>query len=535
MEKGKVFVFGMDGATFDIIKPAVKKGKLPNIASLMERGSYGCLESTVPPITPMAWSSFATGVNAGKHGIFDFSRYEKGQVRLNTAKDRKAPAIWSFLTKKSRPCVVVNVPFTYPPEQISGIMIPGFDTPKVEKEVFFPESLYDELTDEFGEYLLDWTFPIGMSFAPHTYIKKIEQVVQHRGDTGLYLMKNKPWDFFMTVFTSTDHVQHVFWNYPGGRKYIEKVYEAVDLQLGRFLEALDSETSVFIMSDHGAGEIKRILYLDNWLAQEGYLKRPGLGIKGSVIKNIKTNLKRILPVKMRKTLRSNFSGMKNRMEGVLHESTVDWSETKAFSTGMYGNINVNLKGREPWGTVEPDDYEKIIKEISRKLMNIIDPETGKKIVHKIYKKEELYSGPLTKNAPDIIIHWKDYACFTKKGIDRGKEIFGDILMIDSSEYPHTGTHRLEGVFIGAGPQIKHEQDISAHITDIAPTILGMMGEELPENMDGRFLQQIFKSVVTPLKSQTEEGETEAYLKDELSLTKDEEASVKDRLKSLGYI
>ncbi len=152
MKKGRVFVFGIDGATFDIILPAISRGKLPHFRMLMEEGSWGILQSTVHPVTPMAWSSFTTRTNAGKHGIFDFFRVDGKQVRLNTAVDRKMPAIWTYLSQSGRDSIVLNVPFTYPPEKIKGVMIPGFDTPRVERKIFHPEVIYDELIEQFGDY-----------------------------------------------------------------------------------------------------------------------------------------------------------------------------------------------------------------------------------------------------------------------------------------------------------------------------------------------------------------------------------------------
>lgn len=538
MENSKIFVFGIDGGTWDIILPAIKSGKLPNLQYLIERGASGPLHSTIHPITPMAWSSFATGMNAGKHGIFDFSHSQGEELILNTAHDRKAPAIWTHLTHANKASIVLNVPFTYPPERIKGIMIPGFDAPMIDRGIFHPESIYDELTTKFGDYHLDWTFPIGKKFDPEKYLQEVEQVIAHRGDTGLHLLKNHPWEFFMIVFTSTDHVQHVFWKYPGGREIIERVYQEVDYQLGRFLDVLSDDATIFIMSDHGAGGIDLIVNLDNWLAEEGYFHRPRFSLKHSSLQSIKSNIRKILPIDLRKKLRHRFSGIRNRMEGTLQNADVDWSKTKAYSYGMYGNICINLKGRETSGIVPPEDYERLLSEISEKILRLEDPNTGKCMVERICRKEELYTGPYIDDAPDLIIQWRDYAYFTKKGIDQGVDVFSENLMIDASEYPHTGTHRLEGIYVAKGPNINKAQKTSARIIDLAPTILQLLGVTCPENLDGRVLNELFEefnSKRIPSGIKNEEVESSLDLKEEIELTDEVEQSIKERLRSLGYI
>lgn len=538
MRSGKVLVFGIDGATFDVILPAITRRKLPHIRALIEGGSRGCLQSTIHPVTPMAWSSFATGANAGKHGIFDFSRRLGNKIRLNTALDRKMPAIWTYLSQSGKSSIVLNVPFTYPTEQIRGIMIPGFDAPRVERKIFHPSPIYDELTRQFGDYRLDWTFPIGKKFDLEAYLSHLRQTISHRTDTSLYLLRQYPWDFFMVVFSSTDHVQHIFWQHPNGREIIEETYEMIDNCLGRFLASLTEDVTVIVMSDHGAGPIHRIVYLDNWLAKEGYLERRPFNLQSAILRRSKHYIRKTLPTRLRKLVRSKLSHLASRLEGTEQAASIDWNQTRAYCYGMYGNIYVNVIGRNPWGIVEVRDYDALCEEIATRLNRLVDPKTGEGVVERVYRKEELYSGPYTDDAPDLIVQWRDYAYFTKRGIDRGDGVFGDDLKVDASEYPHTGTHRLEGVFIAKGPYIRPHCEVRAGIMDLAPTIMYTLGEAIPPNMDGRVLQEIFEEgVPEPLnmRSEISKGKVAITREGTTPLSEEEETSIGERLRSLGYL
>lgn len=536
MNKKRVVVFGIDGATFEIIEPAIKEGLLPNLARLMKEGAKGRLESTRNPVTPMAWTSFATGTNAGKHGIFDFSRKSPDGIFLNSANNRHTPAIWSYLTNSQRPSVVVNVPFTYPAEQIQGVLIPGFDAPSVKPEIFHPESVYHEMVEKFGDYHLDWTFPIGEKLDIPGYVKRAHAAIEHRGETSLHLLKEHPWDFFMIVFSTPDHIQHVFWKYPNGHEIIRNIYQACDDYLGKYLECLSEDDTVMIMSDHGFGPINRVVYLDNWLEQEGFLARRNPTMKQKLIRNGKRLIKKTFSKNVRKWLRRSMGEMKGKLEGQEFDSRFDWARTQAFSFGYYGNIFINLKSRFGHGSVDDADYDRVCEEVSDRLLKLRDPVTNELAVEKVYRKDEIYDGDQTENAPDLVVGWKDYQYYTHSGIDQGNEIFADELKIEASEFPHSGTHRMDGVFIAKGPGIRSDVEIEgARIIDLAPTIMHAMGEQIPELMDGIVLDEIFESPTAPVKTTADAPQQSSEIKAPVQMSEDEEAAVRERLRSLGYI
>lgn len=233
-----------------------------------------------------------------------------------------------------------------------------------------------------------------------------------------------------------------------------------------------------------------------------------------------------------------FSALPNRLEGMEYASSINWNQTRAYSYGLYGSIYINLVGRSPWGIVEPRDYNALCEQITAGLHELVDPKTGERIVERIYRKEDLYSGPCTNQAPDLVVQWRDYAYFTKRNIDRGDGVFGKNLRVDASEYPHTGTHRLDGVFIVKGPHIRPRYEVQANIIDLAPTILHVLGEAIPTDMDGRVLHEIFEEgffQTLTMRDGLSEKKISIDTKGAIPLTEEEETSVRKRLKSLGYL
>jgi len=209
-EKRKVVVIGLDGATLDVIEPLVKRGKLPNLKRIMESGVSGKLQSTIHPITPQAWSSFLTGKNAGKHGIFDFTARKDGayDVHFVNASMRRADTIFSILSGAGRKVGAICIPFTFPPEPVNGFMLSGLDSPAEDSRAVYPEELYEEIKKEFGQYYIHLASPVGRKVDEKSFWRDIQKEDENRAAISAYLMKKYPCDLFITVFNNTDRVQH---------------------------------------------------------------------------------------------------------------------------------------------------------------------------------------------------------------------------------------------------------------------------------------------------------------------------------------
>lgn len=548
----KVVILGLDGATLDLIRPWAGEGKLPNLAKFMEEGSWGSLQSTIHPSTPQAWSTFITGKNAGKHAIYDFTQREPDsyRFRLMNGGHRRAASLWRLLSDSGRRVGVVNVPFTFPPETVNGFMISGFDAPGVGRHFARPESIFAEIVAAVGRYEFKGTFPVGRKKGWYRR-ERLAEVIENRAEVARFLLRRHPVDFFMMLFNELDHVQHLFWksmeqseNGEGaGGGLIEFAYRKIDEMIGRLLDDLGQDLNVIIISDHGAGPLRKVVYLNEWLAQQGYLSyhkadSSPKGAKKAVLAQTRYILKR-LPGSYRDWLKKTFPGFKDSVDSYLNFGSIDWADTSVYSHGTYGSISVNLKGREPAGQVDADDYENIRDAVSRKLLELTGP-SGESAVRRVHKKEELFSGPFFDQAPDLLIEWRDYEYYTHGGLKSANgSVFGDELYVDSSEFEHTGTHRLEGTLLARGPAIAPNNRIErARLVDVTPTVLHLMGCDIPGDMDGELLKDLLKPKYlesNPPRYTEGSGDSDGVAGDGGSYGPEEEAAMRKRLQGLGYV
>jgi len=510
MKNRRVMVIGLDGATFNLIKPWVKEGKLPTFKKLMQKGVYGNLKSTIPWATIPAWPSFATGCNPGKHGFYDFFKEKKDSydltVELQPSKAVKQPTLWEILSWHKKKVAVINVPATYPPTKINGYMVTGMFTPSGAKFTYPPE-FEEEIRKKIGRYNV--FFSSLSSKNPESLLEDLMDTLDQRVRLVKYLWDEKSPDFLMMVDNGTDRAEHELWKFidpmnplynpRNVEKYgnpLLKYYQYVDQKLQEILNLLDEETILIVMSDHGQSSLRKFVNLNLFLIEEGFMV-----IKSKIFSKLKfflfnhgltpSNLYRFLKkIGIERLATDRVSPAKRLLilnRFFFSTSDIEWSKTKAFASGVTGAITLNVKGRQPMGIVNPGtEYENIREEIINKLSELKDPETGDYVVRKVYKREEIYEGPYLNQAPDIIATPNDYYEFF------GMHGFSFNKVIDYT-FANSGEHTLNGIFIAVGEGIKRGVEIEgANIIDLAPTILHIMNLPIPIHMDGKVLKEIFE-------------------------------------------
>lgn len=553
----KVLVIGLDGATFDLIRPWAAEGRLPTLAHIMAQGASGELRSTTPPMTAPAWTSFATGVNPGQHRLYDWIAREPDSYLFTptTALDSKSPTIFRLLGDRGRRVCTLNVPMTYPPTPVNGLMVSGMPAPSLKTTVTYPETLLADIMENVGDYIL-YPDP-GQAYSDSgidQFLKRLYRCTELRMETLCYLQGLESWDFTMMVLNGTDTISHALWKFMDRAhplhdperyaKYghaIRDYYHAVDGHLSAILAGLEEDTTLIIMSDHGFGPFHKFIHVNNWLIREGLMAiRQGVGSRakkrlfqaGFSPMNVYNTLMRFgFGALKREVVRGQGQGLLKAL--FLSFSDVDWERTKCYSLGNVGQIYVNVAGREPLGCVQPGaEYEAVREDVIARLQQLRDPATGEPVVEAIFRREELYSGPQLAKAPDIVFipTRLEYFGF-------GEYEFGSHQIIEAMQRGISGTHRMNGIFLAYGRNIAPGIEVDgAQITDLAPTILHLMGEPVPAHMDGRVLTEVLPADFPPVETvRLEEWQSDASEDGDAFLSDEERQILTERLRDLGYV
>ena len=547
-QQNKLIVIGLDGGCPELIEKWLSEGKLPNLKKLAEDGCRGVLKSTILPVTPVAWTSFSTGKNPGKHGVFDFMERKEGSYDLQPVLvGQSCDSLWEILTQAEKRVIVINVPMTYPPAKVKGIMISGLPALDVRKDFAYPSDILDEIEREVGEYRIH--YKVEFTGENHEdFLRDVHFLIERRSQVARYLAENYSWDLLMVHFQATDWVQHFFWKYADpnhpdhnpfpsiARHAIRDVYMHIDKELGKIVRAWHENVNVIVISDHGFGPLYKVVYLNNYLDKMGLLhfkKGPRyllhkLGMTSANFYKllVKLGLGNAVP---------RFRHNKQRIINLfISFNDINWNRTKAYSFGHNGQIYINVRGREPKGCVKQGaEYEELRERIIRNLKALFDPDTGAPLFDSIHCKEELYSGVYLEKAPDIIALLTRY---NQEANYYSNELLG--------EAPNnlSGYHRLDGFYLLSGPMfVASAHTGKANIIDMAPTILSLFGATLPADMDGQILEEFiseewkiqsgFHPSVDTVKGRIEEKRK----REKPRFTEEEEELIKKRLRKLGYI
>jgi predicted AlkP superfamily phosphohydrolase/phosphomutase len=578
----RLIIFGVDGGTLEIVRPLAAKGLLPNFARVMERGVADELDSTFPPMTFPAFTTFMTGKNPGGHGVFDFFERVPGRygVRFVNANSRRSRTLWRMLSQAGRRVAVIGFPVTYPPEPINGLMISGFDAPgigaKADRTCFYPTGFYDELRREVGEYVITPTVDmLRAEDHPGEGVAAILETIERKVRTALYAQARERWDCFAFMLIESDFAGHRYWKYydPGSPQFradapaqlrdgLPKIYGAIDQALGRVMAA-DPEAGVLIFSDHGfGGASSKTVFLNRYLEQQGLLKFAadphGSGSLGArarlggrlAVSRLKDIGLHYLPETLRTPLLRSMK-IGNQIESRIRFGGIDWRGTIAYSdeSPYFPALWINLAGRESAGIVAAGRYEESCARVAEALRNWRDPETGQPLVRRVYRREEIYRGEQVGRAPDLLIDWN---------LDGGYSYLSGRSLEDHSGRslrrlaPHEfnshematrgGSHRPNGMLMAVGGPFASRGAVQgASLSDLAPTILFYQGLGIPQEMEGRVLSELFNpeflGAHAPERVHGADAQPAAAAVEAPAdnYTDEERAIIERRLRDLGYL
>lgn len=534
----KLLIAGLDGATWDVLQPLLDVGQLPTLANLINKGGQYTLQSTWPPISSAAWVTMMSGMNPGRHGVYDFrnlnlSHYSAHDERLANANSYTVLTLFDYLSHHGLTCIAYQVPMTYPPRPGQGYLISGYPTPDHRKAYTYPP----ELADLLGELFTHSPDQIGAS-SPAGQSQIYQRYMKTMTDNLIRLSDEIEWDVLMFVNGATDGAQHRFFKFvqpgfPGvsdedRTRYghlLDEIMVAADAELGRLLAHLPDDVQVIVMSDHGGiPRPTKAFNLNAWLVEQGWLaKKAGVASSGrkqgqQFIEWAKQRLpigdwvKKRLPGRVKERITHLRSGT----------GSIDWLRTQAYRVKLshpVEGVHLNVVGRQPEGIISQADYSALRDEIMARLAE--RPE-----IVEVHPREAIFAGEHVHNAPDILLK-------LRPDFDGGADLDGVVTEIPAGWLKAiSGYHDFNGILVPAGTAFQPANlPQTPTLADLTPTILHLLDLPIPHNMDGHVLSPLFtqRRVVRygePLAQQVDTADR---------LSAEEEAGIAEALRDLGYI
>ncbi len=542
----RVMIVGLDGATFDIIHPLVRRGRLPALAHLISQGAHGVLRSSIPPVTPAAWTSFFTGKNPGKHGIYDFQALDYEKYSFSTVRTdlHREKTLWQLLGEAGLRSIVWDVPFTYPPRPLEGWMLTGYGTPRTEGTVFsYPKDLAAQVPADLRPQVRIAQPKVRFDRS-RGFIDDWRSIMDGRQKLLNWLVREQDWDLFTVVFSITDGMAHVFWTYadpnhpnylkPEAAEYREAFYEAYescDRILGELIEAAGPDTTTLVISDHGFGSVRPRQYIFQRLMAAGYVspRRKGSMSPGARLARLATDTYMRFPF-LREWVKGLGQGSRRALIRSLDRAgvtpsaeSIDFARSKIIPTNFGLRMWVNDSGRFPSGTVDPGQLAAVMSELEAHLLADRDPVNGRPILAAVHRGTDLYHGDYAHLGPDLVIEYANH-------FDFEADPLGD--------NPYTeGGHTVEGILLAHGGPVRAAELGEASLVDLAPSVLHLLDQPIPPDMDGRVLAAALDPAflaANPVRMSDRPARNEGAGSGD-GYTEEEEAELLEQLRKLGYV
>jgi predicted AlkP superfamily phosphohydrolase/phosphomutase len=551
-----LLILGLDGATLDLVEPWIADGTLPTLARLRREGAWGRLASTLPAATFPSWTTFMTGVNPGRHGVFDFTRRDAGayRVRFVNATFRKAHTVWRLLSDAGCRVSVLGLPGTYPPEPINGYMISGFDTPvtlRADASFVHPPSFADEVAEAGGFPFADFQeFTLGPGWHARA-LASLCDGIERKTRLAERLLARQQWDCFMLLFGESDTAAHHFWalHDPRSPRFDERgaaslgdplrtVYAALDDAIGRLLARVPG-ASVLVVSDHGFGGAgTTALRLNRWLAEQGWLRFAPRARQARWAGRLRAAAVRAVPERWQAhCFRLGGGCWASRLESGVRFGGIDWNQTQAFSEELnyFPAVWLNVRGRDACGTVDVARYQAVCDAVSEQLLAWRDARSGTRVVRHVWQREAVYHGPCVSMAPDLVLELETPGGYSYVGLPSFGESGPAIEPVATAALANgklagmSGSHRADGLFMLCGDGVRPGHVAGAQIADMAASIMNLCGLPAPADWDGRPLPSLPAAVLGGDATGDDASSHERLY------APADEADLERRLTQLGYL
>ena len=540
----KVVVLGVDGVSYQFLLDLISQGQMPNLAKAMEKGHMAPLTSTIPPITPAAFSASYTGKNPDRMNVYGFFHRKLGTYDMvpTSAADRSKPDLWDVLHHWGKRPLVIGMPFTYPirvAEDFDGLIVSGFTGAGGRLIDVYPAELRSLVLDELG-----YTIVKTKVYKPHVFADSISS----RFQVAARLLEKGSYDCLLLGFGQLDSAHHRFhaWN----EALLVDLYRHFDRELGAFIKSFPPETLFLLYSDHGHKVYKKAFNVIAWIVQNGYLSLREAGEVQARWSNRATNLlTRAAMLQLRRLYAYLYRrGLINAIKQFVHPSIIpesfrfgkvssteifDYGRSRVYSLNAcanFGFLMANRIGRDPLGTVPDPEVRALGEQLREGLLAFKDPSTGQAVIKNFWQAHELYPAEQADPYCDYIVEaHEDYIvvdwCYSPEELDR--LVMGYLIAY----------HEMTGVVAYWGGGLAGVEPVDAmNLVDICPTILHAMGLPIPNDLDGRpaMLTQEMSSRHVETFDPTAEMEF-GPASSEPVYTQEEEEQIKDRLRDLGYL
>ena len=538
----RLMILGLDGATWTVLDPMRKLGLMPNLDALLARSAHGTLRSIVPPVTTAAWTSLMTGCGPARHGVFDHRYYDlqSDQMKVNHSGRARVPTFWHLLSRSGRSVASLNVPGTFPPLDVKGVVVSGMDAPHLDAALSGSPEFAAKLRAEAPEYSLRYFWkraPQSLDELKQNAALTCESFLG-RAKGGLCADRFVPdWSALMVQFQNLDPFQHRVWNYlnvdqtgvdrPEWNQAARSVLKGLDDAVGVLLDlAVKRSATVLVVSDHGFGPCLGRVHINRILVDAGVARMPGLA--GTLARRLRQGVENL---RLWGAKRGDPKARSSSFDlSVKAQFPFDWKRTLAFAphqdTAAMVYLNTTAR-RANAPLTTPRQIDDARARAARALADARHPETGVPLFPQVIDTAEAYQvDPAREGYPDLI------ALPEENYWVRTKLTPGTAWVEPDANLP--GTHRLEGIVAVAASGVPVGRTLQADLRDIAPTVLNFFGLAIPDHVEGKPLGCLGER---PTTVRCDPGTTvlNGPHRPEFEYTPEEQAIIEQRLADLGYL
>lgn len=512
LERNRIIVIGLDSADPDLVWRWSQEGRLPFLRSVMDSGVWTRLISTRGIFPDSPWPSFNTGTSPAKHGWYNYLQLQRGTteiIRENARSCRYLP-FWWLLRNAGKKVAVFDVPKTYPIAGIDGIQVAvwGEHYPLM-KQSSLPPALVEDLNARFGTYRHPREIINPRRVAQEVRIHNIVTAnIEKRIEVTRFLMEQEEWDLFITAFSESHYAGHQFFHHCDTSHWahdqqkavrlgdtLPQTYVALDAALAALLQGVSESTTVFIVSVHGIETNYSANHLMPTVLEKLGFQVPAASTNGGAgltrVMGMTRAFRDLIPPSIRGFINDHVvpQSFHDSTHSQQFSNSIDWQRTRAFflpSDHFTGFISVNVQGREPWGVVHPGvEYAEVCSQLCYELKRLVNPATGRPAVHDVLAIDRVYEGENLFSLPDVVIQWAKDAPIKQLH----HPTFG--LVSDETFVLRRAQHADEGFLLATGTHINRAAALTGTSTmDLAPTILYLMGQTVPHDMDGKVLLEL---------------------------------------------